>query len=229
MMLGMLPFILMCSIFHRYKLILIVIFLLLVSCQRKDIITPSKKMEQIFYTQEGKPYILKSVTKNRPSFTGVFNFTYPELRVNFNTSAGLLPGSTDIDTPKKIIPISASLGIYDLTLGDVAIDITTPFYSVVNGFGTSNGFYGQRAQAKILPLIDRSFFNDLTHFAYSVKYGQSVYCLEDFIPTSDGLLISFNYSQAIGLTNQNPGIISSDPTHTYSSSLVIVYFELLSN
>jgi hypothetical protein len=186
-------------------------------------------MEKIYYTIEGKPYILKSVTKNNTSISGLTLAHYPTLILNFPAVPDPV-SDFSLKNSKKIIPVSASLGIFDIANNICVFDFNSPFYNAQVGNPLLGSFYGTRAIAKSLSLIERSFYTDDFHLAYKFEYGEATYSEGDFIPTNAGLQISFQPQQALGTTISSTGVfLPLNAGLPYNTALTITYFEMLND
>ena len=217
-------------IYHKFKLLILTVFIIFSSCQKLGINCNIKPMEKIFYTIEGKPYILKSVTKNNQGISGITLIHYPTLQINLNNVVVDTISDFNIKNSKKIIPVSASLGVFDVGQNISVIDFNSPFYFVAIGTTITPSFYGTRAIAKSLPLIQRSFYTDDFHLSYKFEYEEATYSEGDFVPTNTGMVTMFTPSQAIGTTISTTGILfTANPATSYNTSLTITYFELVND
>jgi hypothetical protein len=188
-------------------------------------------LEQLYYTQEGKPYILKSVTKNFASFIPGSDITFnPLLDVNVNLpTINNKPWAIGITSPKKIIPLFCTFSACEVVTGLVQANISSPFYQVLLGNGTITGYYGVKAISKGLAMIDRLFFSNNQNYAFNIRYGQIVYSVDDFISPSSGLLISFTNNLANAITITPTPVTESIKllnAVNYSTCVTFLYFEL---
>jgi hypothetical protein len=193
-----------------------------------------KSEPQIFYTQEGKAYVLKTATK----YTAGYVVGVPPQNLNafieINASAiNTNPDVLSMQTTKPMIPVSLSISITDVTAPAspvVVTDITSTYYTflrVTAGVPTFLDPDGHKAISKMIPLIQRVFYTSDFFYGYNVKYN-------DFIPNdSDFLIIQglsylyFQPSLANALTGYAPTNTLPVGSTTLNATVVFTYFELL--
>lgn len=210
------------------QIILGIICLNFLSC-KKEIINPTKSMNQIFYTQEGSPYIIKTATFNVDNEALVAPLSVsPTVLLNDSSTNSSL-GNLSITTKKNIIPISLSMAVRDVfaVAPGIIVDITSPYYFGVRGVTPilENAPDAQLPLSKMIPLIDRIFFTDSANFGFNVRYGQAVFSDGDFIDVKSRMFISFTSEQATALTFTQDGF--TIPIGTYDGNMTFIYFELL--
>jgi hypothetical protein len=193
-----------------------------------------KSEPQIFYTQEGKAYILKTATKYIAGYVVAAPPHSVNAFVEINAAAiNTNPDALSLQTNKPILPVSFSVCMNDVTvpLSPVVVtDITSPYYifaRVMPGIPTFLDPDGHKAISKMIPLIDRVFFTSNLFYGYNVKYN-------DFIPNdSDFLIIQglsylyFQPSLANALTGYAPSNTLPVGTTLLNATIVFTYFELL--
>lgn len=207
----------------------ILILISMTQCKNANV-SPStnNKMQQVYYTQEGQPYVLKTVTKNVSPYASGNIAAYPTLYVNWDQGVDTaFPNAINITTSKKIIPLYATFSAIKISDSTVFIDIATPFYYVLLGDGSMGSYSGVKSLSKMLPYVQRSYFTDNSHFSYINNYGSVVYSLDDFLNVSSKLYVAFELSQAWALTGRNSNYIRFTAGTNYSTSVTITYFELI--
>jgi hypothetical protein len=195
------------------------------SCKKEEVtITEIKSctMKQIYFTEEGSAYVLKSITKNLRA--EVFAAGGYELAVHINTPVtGSQPSKLEFTTAKRIIPVIATLAIVDsYSSGNPLVDISTSYYWSLRG--SSLSFDGQPSQTKLYPLVDEMFYTSVNFYNYNVRYNQAVFNDGDFIDASTGIILSFVSSKANAFA-----AVSTVPivaAGTYDCSVNFLYFEL---
>jgi hypothetical protein len=189
-------------------------------------------MNNIYYTQEGTPYILKSISKNIPNWSSITGTIAPNVFVNINSDNSGVAYIIDLKTSKKIIPISLSFAALDNSNLSIFANVTSPYYACFRNKTTilnplKSTFEQLRPLGKIIPFIDRPFFTDNQNFFYNVKYNDSVFSDVDFITPVGGFFIEFTSNQVDALTS-NPSSIGFIPFVAgpfYNTSITFCYFE----
>lgn len=219
----------MCSTFQGYNIIirmmLFGIILILFSCKKEDLQPSNKKMEQIYYTQEGKPYVLKTISKTGDYTAFVPFSTGFNVFVNLNAPTALATAvSLQTNTPKRIIPVMGTFSLIKTSDSSTYANISSPYYFTYFGDFSTREFASLRALGKMNPLIDRLFFSDTKNYAYNARYGEAVFATDDFLNPSAGLIVSFNTDLAGALTAT--GQTFSIAADTYKIAITFTYFEL---
>lgn len=212
------------------KIIVIAILLLLscLSCNKKNINPSKKNMQQLYYTQEGKPYVIKTVSRKYNFAESFANFYYALVYVN-NVNTPTDKFTLALTTSKKIIPIKACFTAGSVSLGTPILDIQSVYYSLIRGnnalVGTYDSYDHLSAITKMTALAERQFYSSDNFYGYSIKYGEAVLCENDFINPSGGCAFYFTPSIAMALNNFVQANITTTPD-TYSSNVTFTYFEL---
>jgi hypothetical protein len=191
-------------------------------------------MQQIYYTQEGTAYVLRTASTMSDVSIPVDSEGAIIVAIN-NTGEDIMPGYDnsiiEVITSKKIIPVGAYLSW--ATASATIVDISAFFYLMMEGktapFNNSNIHWS--AMGKMMPLLEK---NDIgitnpNSYHYNVRYGQAVFNDNDFIDPSIGLSLIYCEVQSGMLTQ---GASSSDitfnlPADDYTYGLIFTYFEML--
>lgn len=202
-----------------------------ISCSKKSIINPSKKMEQIYYTQEGSRYILKTVSLTNAFTEAAARNTAFGVCVYTDTAPTLDRYSIGVKSVKKIIPVSASLSAISTVSGNVIVDIESTYYTTVRGInglvGAIPSFDNMKPLSKMSPLVDNVFYTNTNFYGYKIKYGQVVLSDVDFMSPQGGLSFMFTSNLAFAYTNSYLLMSNiSIPADSYSIAIVFTYFEL---
>lgn len=209
------------------QVILCIACIALLSCS-KQTISPTQStnnMKQVFYTQEGKPYILCSTNK---TFSIVIGVNTPLNRVVYvNADASIISDSFAIfmDASKKMIPVWYSCSITDNLFAAIA-DISSAYYQASQG-NTSFATYDKYKPtlAKAAPLVDRIFANNGLNYNFNVRYGQIVFADNDFFEVSKPMRIEFhpNLMEAMTESSTTQPIIVPG---TYQVTITFTYFQM---
>lgn len=187
-------------------------------------------MQQIYYTQEGTPYVLKVQTNRfNYDFGGVADSGTLEVTVN-----GAMTGQSDdqfrldIKTNNPIIPVMCVYGCNDGTASPIIryADIMSVYYSFHEV--TFNAI-SQRHLApltKMAALVDRIYFTDTDHYAYSLKYGQVVLTANDFIPVNGICGFKFKPFMSDAFDNDATEITIPALVNNTQIGISFLYFEL---
>jgi hypothetical protein len=218
---------------HVRNLTSLVLVLLCLACKTE------KKMNQFYFTEDGKKYTLKAIRKIvdndvRAAPTVVFW----SARVNINPG----PPSTDpaftyIDVPtnKPIIPIMYQFAAAEITAGPnlalIESDISSPYYYMIRPdpggpFGIGFSFEHLAPFAKLSPMIEILDYTDSLNFHYSCKYGQAVFHSSDFLSPQGGINFGFQDRQGFGLSDTDLDTAPTIPAGTYRFAITFLYFEL---
>lgn len=211
-----------CNLFIQVALTAICILFL--SCKKEEKQINSNPMKQLFYTQEGNPYILKTANK-----TSVLSIAAPQVlykQVIFNSeSLGAFPEqSIGISAVKKIIPVSYTISAFLNAAGTLNANISECYY--ITYYASTSSTKNRSCLAKSVPLIDRVFYTDDANHGYSFRYSQAVYSDTDFLDTDNLTLymvntldraMCFQYDQA------SPSLAAAD----YTLAITFTYFEML--
>lgn len=198
----------------------------LISCKKENISKPMAN-ERIFYTQEGKPYVLKTVTKYIPAYVVTIPplVLIPSVSINPLTPdpAGL---SLEFNTDKKIIPVSYTLSIRGLSS---YCDIASPYYWVVRPQGLTPLIdpIAQRTLSKQVPMVDRVFYTSDNFFNYNIRYNDLIFSDSDFINTQGYMVFYFTASLMQAFTFQDAGITVTSVSETIIYASTFTYFEML--
>lgn len=201
------------------------------SCSKKNNVNPStNNMEQIFYTQEGSRYILKTVSRNLTFVEAANSNYYPLICINSIDSANG-PFYLSMTTDKRIIPVTASFSARSTGAGGSIVDIQSPYYALFRGNTGLTGFSNSTDNivplSKSSPIVERVFYTSNNFYNYNFKYSQSVYCNNDFISTQGGISLIFTPSLSFAYSGVAFGLntISTTPD-SYYATVVFTYFEL---
>lgn len=181
-------------------------------------------MKQIYYTEEGKPYVLRLVTKNLVGQV-VPNSTNIVPRVLVNLPSSLDIGAVALTTSRRIIPVHLNFALFNIAATVSTVNISSVYYNARVGVVPVNTYAQQSCQAKLFPLISREFYDTDFDYVYSVRYGQAVFVDGDFLDTTSGIQFTFFPSISRALIFQPNMLIV--PAGTYNVSLTFLYFELL--
>lgn len=185
-------------------------------------------MEQIYYTQEGIPYTLKSTSKLTTAVIANPVTDFLKMLVAINPPAAG-PGVLDwqfieVKTSRPIIPIMYNVGMVTAA-GTVGADISAPYYGFTrDGSVQTNNLIPLSKMSPVLSLMD---FSDFVNFHYGCKYGQAVFSEGDFITTQGECRFPFFPMQVFGMNRVFPA--SADmvvPNGTYQVAITTTYFEL---
>jgi len=184
--------------------------------------------QNIFYTQEGNQYILKTANK----FTNIVGLA-PQIisaDIYVNVPMSITPGLFDllVSTNRKIIPLSYSLSVLEFDLEVVTIDISTPYMVVANTGTSQYNSEFRNSLNKKYPYINRNFYTSNNFYNYFLQYNQLVFSENDFINSSTSLTITPMSTLAEANTSiqagQNPEILIAG---NYIVNSSFNYFELL--
>lgn len=202
-----------------------VIAILTTSCKKVTVVCPenNEPMKQVFYTQEGKKYVLKTVSKvldDQPGgpydATPVLVFNSPGFSEN--------PFRVLVDSPRKIIPISCTATARN-TSGTV-IDITSCYYALIR---TTVSYDHLQGISKSIPLIDSQYYTNENFYSYNFRYTQAVYSESDFIDPNGGLQLYFVNNKTDALGGWTSASAPTMPAGSAFRTVVIfTYFELMS-
>lgn len=202
----------------------------LFSCQNKKF-NQSKKMDQLFYTEEGQAYKVKVVNKytSPVTFGGSVN---GYLSVNINRDP--LSGNNqyfgiDFNTTRKIFPVMASLSFVQAIVDTEIVAMSTPYFipAIGNATSTVQAYNHMAGMSKIHPFVTRNFFTSQQIFSYAVRYDAVQLASSDFLDTQTGLLMQFNtnYWAAIAFDQAGNEIVTV-PAGVYSVGVTFIYLEL---
>jgi len=209
------------------------LLLCFISCKKENINSiNNKNMEQFYYTQEGKVYVLKTVSiKNTFTEIGI-NSYYALVHVNVPPNTNFESRLTiGLNTTKKIIPVRACFSANETGSGsgEALLDIQSVYYSLIRDNHAVNGNYNStdhiNALTKMSPLTEKAFYTNDNFYGYNIKYGESVLSDNDFIDTSSGLIFYFTPSLALALNNFVINNIST-VAGNYFTCVTFTYFEL---
>jgi hypothetical protein len=208
----------------------IIIFIIPVfSCQvnKKSMYTnPNAKL---FYTQEGSPYILRSISVNAAVTLAVQTNINLSVMVNFDSAiVAALPLVMGFNTSNKIIPISYNFSALDNVAPYTTVaDISTSYYFVGDGVNTGVLPNYKKPFAKSVPYIDRIYYTSQFFYNYNIRYNDILFADEDFIDASQKVVITFSPDlpgATVGIrTNANTAPL---PAATYNISISMLYYEM---
>jgi len=216
--------------YHRFKICLIVIGIITISgCSKKEV-SPcqSTTMKQIYYTQEGKPYVIKTVTRQSSGTYAVPTGLGTSVIINMDS----IPITTQyltisLSTPRKIIPVSCSFSLSQG--GGVApdVDVQSVYYGMTRGnVPNYDSWDHMSAISKMIPLANKIFYASNQLYGYNVFYNQAVLTESDFIDMTGGVIFFFGPELSNALTNTSMGG-ATIPAVAFRSNVVFTYFELL--
>jgi hypothetical protein len=186
-------------------------------------------MKQVYYTQEGHSYILKSINKDiNVTFagaTGIIN------TVGVNLTAAEKAAIVNqtflfVDTGKKIIPLSYTFSAFNLPVPNTVASNTVKCYYDIGSWGGGAKYNKYKTTlAKTVPYIERIYYTDDLFHAYTVQYNQLVFSDEDFIETSQGLGVRFTGTLTQAMTGQ---VVESESLAAgqYAITITFTYFEM---
>jgi len=216
--------------YHKFNIGLIVIGIIAIaSCSKKEV-SPSKStpMNQTYYTEEGKPYVIKTVTRQTNDILAIGTSLGTSVIINMdsiNIDTRYL--TISLGTPRKIIPVSCSFSFSQG--GGVApdVDIQSIYYSMTRGnVPNYDSWDHMNAISKMIPLSNKIFYASNQLYGYNVFYSQVVYKEADFIDVTGGVIFNFGPELANALTNSSMGG-ATVPASSFRSNVVFTYFELL--
>lgn len=185
----------------------------------------NKEMQQIYYTQEGNAYVLKTVTKYTRS-VALVSGNQLGFVVTFNNSPFTPPDYTSfkIVTNKRIVPVMFFAGMEGAVSNDVSVNISTPYF-IMQRSGTFKTDY-LKALSKMIPNINMIMYTDNGNYGYGLKYGQSVLSDQDFIEVTQGcdFFIADILGYAMVGRQHNPTILT--PSGNYNLGISFAYFEM---
>lgn len=191
-------------------------------------------MKQIYYTQEGTPYILKTSTYFNPAYLLIApNRLIPVVMVNFPTGYSTSNfGSFQVSTGKKIVPVSYSFSaVVDIVLEPVStVDVGSVYWVAQNGNQAGTVFTtdikSKQVLAKLYPLANRVYYSNNLNYNYSLAYNQAVLSDNDFLEANNPLGIAFfeKLSYCMTASGDYSGIV---PGGTYKVAGTFTYFEML--
>jgi hypothetical protein len=190
-------------------------------------------MEQIYYTQEGHGYVLRTVSQNPRAFSTP-GTTRGVVQVRVNNTATIYPdppyganSTININTTKKIIPVQA----FAVITGNVTpvVDIASVYYFPIRGIEAPfvNSYEHFRSLGKTLPLTTRIYDDTEENYHHNFMYGQAVYNDSDFIDPTSGITFVFVNRQSMAMTNGTIDFHYEIPVGDYYQSMIFTYFEML--
>ncbi len=186
----------------------------------------NKKMVQIFYTQEGTPYVLRTVTKYTPNIaiglgSGV------QFAVKFNTSALAVAEYTSfqIYTQKRVIPVMFNASMQTYLDDELWVNIASPFFSMTRQTAMKQDY--AKAASKMWPMVEMIMYTNNANYNYGIKYGQTVLSDSDFVEVTQGCEFHPKALLAEGLTHYLGAVFPGQPAGNYNFGLTFCYFELL--
>jgi len=164
---------------------------------------------QLFYTEEGKTYVVRTISTKKVDFNNVTAINQvPTLIINpplgFPTS--IFPTLLEYSTPKKIIPIQFNYSVLRGGFSIPDIDISSCYYGFYRLFGPNQDHIN--AFNKMIPLIQRVFYTTDNYYAYNCRYTNCLLAEKDFIDPNGTSEFRFfpEIANAIS-SNTNPTII----------------------
>jgi hypothetical protein len=197
-------------------------------------------MKQIYYTQEGTAYYLRSASRLIRSLpiainTGLNpNVTFNEAVNNVNPNS---PDTIYVETGKAIIPLLMFYNVINTAVGVTLCSNQMPYWSVQNvGTGTpitnANGLTpllknlaNVETQYKEIPIP--AFPAQPLNDKYGIKYNQCVYSEKDFITLENKTIVAFRTTPdaiTVGVPIVQ-GVMSAGNNYAISQS--VIYFELV--
>jgi len=188
-----------------------------------------KIMEQVFYTQQGNPYVIKSATKTVEYTVPPASF-YQERprafvnRVDLAQIIDTMPDNIGINTSSKIVPLMMVCAWVDTNTSNIEVDQTSPYYSMQRGGGSDAAY--MPSLSKIIPLIDRVYYTSPAEYQYNLRYGQIVLNDIDFMDAGSGMLLWFHDQQAWAVVNGLNQLAPNVPEGVYTVTTMFIYFEM---
>jgi len=191
-----------------------------------------KKMEQVYYTQEGKPYVLKAANKIlfEQVVPALLNHKYTVIFQQFAVAeppANPLITAFNIQGTKGIVPLMLYFSIFDVDAGAGMVSLATPF-----NYALPPVPYGSmiKTSAKILPnveLIKQDSVTPTNFVQYGMKYNQIVLSNDDFIEINNEVRFGFSgdFNSALSPFSDKGMILTATPDAVVS--VAVLYFQFL--
>jgi len=180
---------------------------------------------QLFYTEEGKTYRIRTISKTLQFINGNPSIPQPLVYINpdplFPVTS--LPYIISFETPKKIIPIQLNFGV--VTSTSILIDISSVYYSVYRGLLSNLSNDQIKPLCKIAPLIQRIFYTSESFYGYNFRYTNALFTEADFINTNGITTLNF-VSELSGALNNQPSTALLLPLGAMKSTITFSFFEL---
>jgi hypothetical protein len=188
-------------------------------------------MKQLYYTEEGMPYIIRSCSRYEQIENYAGGSMIPFIYINRDhtgyTEEQASP-AIRINTSNKIIPVLYSLGIYQETPQAYSTNFRTPFFTCETGLGAGAAFTTDLFSSlnKIGGIAEREYVTDEQNFSWNLKYTQAVLSASDFIEPSNGVQFAAVQNIAPALTGFNQLLgVNADTLVVVGASFI--YFELI--
>lgn len=216
----------------KAKFISIVLVTMLISINSIGQPNKQNKMEQVYYTQEGKPYVLK--TANIVLLNQVIP-VLPNVKYSVRFQQDAIPDpllnplcvAMPIQASKAVVPLMLFYSVFDNAgLAQIAT-VATPYYSSTPPLPIGNQI---KTISKILPnveLIFRLAANPTNFIQHGLKYNQVVLSDDDFTTINPFAQFSFspNYSGAFSPLSVGGINLTASPDAVVSVS--VLYFQFL--
>jgi hypothetical protein len=184
-------------------------------------------MKRIFFTEEGRPYVIRTVSKRYRgewaiggTLTGSININQAEL----TGDASYL--GLEFKTDKPVIPIIAACSIYKAISQVIIADFRTPFFSMTSGGTPEYLFDHVSAMNKLTALATRDFYSSEALYSWAIRYPLAAFSTFDFIDPRKG--ISFlpvkDYLSATGGLPGDNYVVTSEADVIFTATFS--YFEL---
>jgi hypothetical protein len=196
------------------------------SCKKEAINLRSSMSKELFYTIEGKPYIVKTQTRYvnatiggsplNSYLTAIFD---PGLASNVTGSGSA--GGIGVNAISKIIPLHLKFSMRDSATGTILADISSVYYNLVRQVSPSIILRSDHrsAQSKVFPYVELLNYTNNNFYSYGLKYNQ-IYLSESDFFTPIQAIVYFFPMQADALNNDS-GTFLSNPFIKPASTTII--------
>jgi len=189
-------------------------------------------MKQLYYTQEGQSYILKSQSKRFVHDFGEMGES-GDIEVVVNgpiTNQSNERFRLDFKTDKPIIPVQCCYGAVKVVGGTRYVDVMSVYYSFHDvDFDIVNNQH-LPGLTKMVPCVQAIYYTSNSHYAYGIKYGQTVLSTTDFIPCTGRAGFKFKNFMADSFTDDADAvtipIVSPATVNEVQVDITFLYFEL---
>lgn len=200
------------------------------SCTVTKKLTNKKFMNQVYYTEEGAVYKLRTI-----SDAAFFQVLPASPNLSLSVGVNLPPntvspvGNLRLNTSRKIIPLMFSAGMTDLIANLQIANIQRVFFRVSDSTGATlpNSVTVLMKNIANMGYETNNLFDSPNEHLYGIKYNQCVYKESDFLQFSSSSSIDFTRTLAESLSATNLIVNQIPyPASTYSYGFSFLYFEL---
>ena len=181
-------------------------------------------MKQVFYTQEGRPYVVKVQTRYISAYVlaapqNIFRGVY------VNSPSGIVdPFRLDLSATNNIIPISYSFGAITVANVNVA-NISCCYFSALTGPPPVFLPNYRTALAKAYPFIERIFYTDALNYNFVSRYNQITFSNDDFLVVNNPFSI-YMHPELDNAMVGPVGNIGALAAATYNIAITFTFLEI---